>query len=101
MTRIASQLPAGLTCYRKTSEFTHDSVPAALLRAHSTKAGVWGLLRVLRGRIRYCLDSDEKETLIVSTGGTVAIEPEAPHHVEFLDADSAFQVEFHRAEADQ
>lgn len=97
MTRIASQLPPGLACYRQTPTFTRDNVPAALLAAHSVKAGIWGLLRVLRGRVRYCLDGEVPETILIASGGTAVIEPQAPHHVELPDADSAFLVEFHRA----
>ena len=99
MARITTTLPPGLVCYRSTATFTPESVPAALLRAHNTKAGVWGLLRVLRGRVRYCLDGAVPETVVIAHGGTTVIEPETPHHVELLDADTAFVVEFHRAEA--
>jgi hemoglobin len=103
MTRIASDLPPGLAFYRRTPEFTRSNVPAALLSTHTTKAGVWGLLRVLHGRVRYCLDSPAPESAtiesaIVAHGNAVVIEPQAPHHVELLDADSTFVVEFHRAE---
>ena len=69
MTRIASQLPPGLTCYKRTPEFTRDTVPDALLAVHSVKAGVWGLLRVSRGRVRYCLDGEEPESRLIAPGG--------------------------------
>ena len=49
-----------------------------------------------RDRVRYCLDGDAAETLLIEQGGTAVIEPEVPHHVELLDEDSAFLVEFHR-----
>lgn len=97
MIRIATTLPPGLVRYKQTPEFTPQSVPEALLAAHSIKAGVWGLLRVLRGRVRYCLDGDS--ALLVEAGSTAVIEPEISHHVELLDEDSTFIVEFHRAEA--
>lgn len=99
MTRIASDLLPGLACYRRTPVFTQANVPAALLGTHTTKAGVWGLLRVLRGRVRYCLDGTAPETTVLVQGGSAVIEPEVPHHVELLDSESAFLVEFHRAEA--
>jgi hemoglobin len=99
MTRIASRLPPGLVRYRATPVFTRDSVPATLLAAHSVKAGMWGLLRVLHGRIRYCLEGETPEVLVVEQGGTVVIEPKVQHRVELLDANSTFLVEFHRAEA--
>ena len=36
-------LPDTVAAYRRTDEFTEASVPAALTRAHNTKAGVSGL----------------------------------------------------------
>ena len=58
-------------------------------------------LRVQRGRVRYCLDGETPEETLIESGGTAVIEPEVPHHVELLDADSAFLVEFHRVELPQ
>lgn len=91
-------LPPGLNCYRRSSDFTHDSVPQALLASHSVKKGVWGLLRVTSGRVRYHLEGPPPASRVVAAGGTAVIEPEMPHHVELLDADSSFFIEFHRAE---
>jgi tellurite resistance-related uncharacterized protein len=77
--------------------FTRENVPQALLVAHSVKAGVW--LRVLRGRVRYCFDGEAPESEVIGPGRAAVIERQMPHHVELLDADSAFLVEFHRAGA--
>ena len=99
MTRIQTTLPPGLACTRRTPLFTQETVPSALLSAHRVKSGVWGLLRVERGRVRYCLDVEPAEALVVAEGGKVAIEPEALHHVELLDPDSAFVVEFHKPDS--
>jgi tellurite resistance-related uncharacterized protein len=99
MTSITSKLPRGLACYRETPVFTRATVPAALLDAHNTKAGVWGLLHVLSGRVQYCLDNGTDESVIVAAGETAVIEPQVSHHVELLDDDSSFRVEFHRTAA--
>ncbi len=99
MNRIASSLPSGLVRYRETPTFTRDTVPAALLRAHSIKAGTWGLLRVLAGRVRYCVDGETPYDVVVKQDATAVIEPKILHHVVLLDADSTFLVEFHRPEA--
>lgn len=96
MTRIREALPPGLVLVRRTALFTRETVPTALLSQHTVKAGMWGLLRVERGRVRYCLDGEAADTHVVAEGGATVIEPEAPHHVELLDEDSAFFVEFHR-----
>ena len=46
-------LPADVRPYRRTADFTQDTVPAGLLRSHTTKAGAWGLIHVLEGRLAY------------------------------------------------
>ena len=96
---IPTQLTPGLTCYKRTAEFTIETVPQALLSTHSVKPGVWALLRVLRGHVRYGRDGETADSMVVAPGGSAVIEPEMPHHVELLDADSTFFVEFHRPEA--
>ncbi len=100
MTRIREALPPGLVLVRRTPLFTRETVPPALLSQHSVKAGMWGLLRVERGRVRYCLDGESTDTHVVVEGGAAVIEPESLHHVELLDEDSAFFVEFHRPGTD-
>ena len=95
---IPTQLPPGLTCYKRTAEFTIETVPQALLSTHRVKPGVWALLRVLRGHVRYCRDGETADSMVVAPGGAAVIEPNMPHHVELLDADSTFFVEFHRRE---
>ena len=90
-------LPPGLTCYKRTAEFTRETVPAGLLAEHKTKKGVWGLLRVTGGRIRYCIDHPPS-SIDVATGNAAVIEPQVLHHVELLDPDSSFFVEFYRTE---
>ena len=47
--------------YRTTPVFDQDSLPAALRQDHSTKAGVWGLIRVLGGRLLLTSDGGAKE----------------------------------------
>jgi tellurite resistance-related uncharacterized protein len=99
VTQIREILPPGLAFVRRTPSFTRQTVPKPLLSQHSVKAGMWGLLRVERGRVRYCLDDGSADTRVVAEGGTAVIEPQALHHVELLDEDSAFFVEFHKPEA--
>lgn len=38
--------------YRSTPIFDETTLPAALRAEHSTKAGVWGVVRVLAGRLK-------------------------------------------------
>jgi tellurite resistance-related uncharacterized protein len=94
--RISRSLPFGLELYKTSPVFTTQTIPESLLTAHTTKPGVWGLLRVQRGRLLYCLDANPRQQLTLEQGATAVIETGVPHHVELLDADTAFLIEFHR-----
>ena len=48
-------LPEDVRPYRKTDVFTQETVPAGLLRAHTTKEGAWALIHVLEGRLAYSI----------------------------------------------
>lgn len=66
--------------YRSTPVFDQDSLPAALRRAHSTKAGVWGVIRVLVGRLKYTIEETGEEVVLdAKTPGLV--HPQQLHHV--------------------
>ncbi len=79
--------------YRKTPVFDEETLPAALRREHRTKAGVWGVIRVLEGRLRlYYAQGDAISLLDPDASGLVA--PEQPHWVEPLGP-MRMQVEFY------
>jgi hemoglobin len=79
--------------YRSTPIFTVETLPAALRRAHSTKAGVWGLLKVLKGTIVYTVE-DGGERRVVHAPGTVMILPQQLHSVE-PQGEMEMQVDFY------
>jgi tellurite resistance-related uncharacterized protein len=79
--------------YRSTPVFTNDTLPDALRRAHSTKAGVWGLLKVLKGTILYVTE-ETGECQMVQAPGTVMILPQQLHSVE-PQGDIEMQVDFY------
>jgi tellurite resistance-related uncharacterized protein len=93
----ATALPADVTAYRQTQAFTTQTIPAGLLADHATKAGVWGLLTVTKGCLRYRVTDPRRvpfETVVTNAEPAI-IEPEIRHHVEAID-DVAFHVVFHR-----
>ncbi|MDA0978297.1 MAG: DUF3565 domain-containing protein [Proteobacteria bacterium] len=47
------EFPEDLTSYRRTPDFDETSIPAGLLKDHSTKTGTWGLIRVQSGELQY------------------------------------------------
>ncbi len=80
------ELPAGYAPYRRTSVFDAVSVPAALLRSHALKPGVWALLHVTSGRLRYHMEQPTPATVELEAGATAVVAPEARHHVEPVGA---------------
>ncbi len=91
-------LPPGLRAYRRTPTFDQGTLPAALRRQHQTKAGVWGLIHVLEGRLRYrTFDPDSETVLTPQVRGVVR--PQQLHEVEPLGSMRMF-VEFHAAPED-
>jgi len=95
-------LPPDVRPYRRTPDFTEATVPAGLLRAHTTKEGVWGLIHVLEGRLAYRIRDPRRpasETVLAPGAPPGVVEPTILHEVEPL-AGVRFYVEFHRAEPD-
>jgi tellurite resistance-related uncharacterized protein len=82
--------------YKVTAIFDEASLPAALRRDHSTKAGTWGLIRVLQGRLRLTYaDSTPERLLTPSVPGPIS--PGQLHRVEPLGP-VRMQVEFYAAD---
>lgn len=66
--------------YRSTPVFDQDTLPAALRARHNTKAGVWGVIRVLEGEL--LLTYLEPESSVLLTPDSPGhILPEQPHFV--------------------
>lgn len=80
--------------YKVTPVFDEATLPEAIRNAHSTKAGVWGLLHVLEGEVRLVFHDPAREVRVVPET-PAPIPPEAVHHVE-LDGPMRMQVEFYR-----
>jgi tellurite resistance-related uncharacterized protein len=79
--------------YRSTPVFDEASLPAGLRSRHSTKAGVWGVIRVLEGRLRLTVLEPEGETVLDPSNPGLVL-PEQPHFVEPLGP-MRMQVDFH------
>ncbi len=79
--------------YKSTAVFDETTLPAGLRREHRTKAGSWGVIRVLEGRLRYQV-LDPSSEMILEPGRPGLILPEQPHLVEPLGP-VQMQVEFY------
>lgn len=91
--RLLKTLPANLQFQRTTPVFTEESVPSVLLRAHRTKAGTWGRIVVLEGRLLYRIHTSPAEEHILDPDIPGIIEPQAEHEVAALGK-ARFRVEF-------
>lgn len=87
-----AEMPEGLPYVRTTPEFTSQTVPAALRRAHRVADGVWGRVRVLAGALRF---RSAGVDLVLTAGEWRNIPPGVEHEVE-PDGDARFAVEFWR-----
>jgi len=79
--------------YRTTPLFDETTLPAALRREHRTKAGVWGVIRVIKGRVRLVYIDPASETIITPDDPGLVL-PGQPHFVEPLGA-IQMQVDFY------
>lgn len=68
-------------------------MPAALRRRHNTKAGVWGLIRVLEGQLTLTY-LDPPSEVILTPGNPGLVEPQQPHFVT-PDGPMKMQVDFY------
>lgn len=79
--------------YRSTPVFDQDTLPAALRARHTTKAGVWGVIRVIEGRLQLTwLDPPSELLLDALTPGLIL--PQQPHFVTPLGA-MKMQIDFY------
>jgi tellurite resistance-related uncharacterized protein len=81
------------TPYKSTPVFDENTLPAGLRREHRTKVGVWGIIRVLEGRLRYGVLDPVSETILDPDHPGLVL-PDQPHFVEPLGA-MRMQVEFY------
>ncbi|KKW90623.1 DUF1971 domain-containing protein [Sphingobium chungbukense] len=66
--------------YRSTPVFDQDTLPAALRARHDTKAGVWGVIRVLEGKLELTI-FDPPSTTLLTPGAPGLVRPQQPHFV--------------------
>ena len=79
--------------YKITPVFDEATLPAGLRREHRTKAGVWGVIRVLEGELRLTF-ADGAAERILGPGRSGLVEPDQPHQVEPIGR-MRMQVEFY------
>ena len=88
-------LPHAVRAYRRTPEFTEESIPDGLRKAHRTKPGVWGRIVVLERRLRYRILQSPPREFVLDADNPGVVEPEVEHEVEPMGR-VRFFVEFYR-----
>lgn len=91
-------LPDDVSPYQRTDLFTETNIPAGLLKAHSTKPGVWGLIRVIDGALTYRVEDPRRPPsarVLTADAAPGVIEPTILHSVE-QHRSVRFYVEFYR-----
>ncbi|MEM7751561.1 MAG: DUF1971 domain-containing protein [Pseudomonadota bacterium] len=87
-------LPSDVAPYKQTAQFTEATVPQGLLKEHATKDGVWGVIHVMEGQLRYIVPGRDVDTVLTPTVEGI-IMPTEVHRVEPI-GEVSFFVEFHR-----
>jgi tellurite resistance-related uncharacterized protein len=85
--------------YRVTPVFDETTLPAALRGEHNTKAGVWGLIRVLNGEVLYTILDPWSES-VLTPGAPGLVLPQQKHFVA-PRGPMRMQVEFYHARPDE
>ncbi len=93
MSAPPGELPAGLTAVSRTPVFDESTIPAALRRGHRTAEGVWGVIRVLEGRLLYRMVQPASQQVLDPQHCGV-IPPARVHEVEPLGP-VRFVIEFY------
>jgi len=71
--------------YKATLVFDHLTLPDKLRKSHITKAGTWGVIRVLEGRLQYVIEETGEEHVLTPDHPGIVF-PEQLHRVEPLGA---------------
>lgn len=79
--------------YRSTPVFDQDTLPIALRERHTTKANVWGVIRVLEGQLQLTM-LEPAADIILEPGNPGVIQPQQPHFVTPLGP-MKMQVDFY------
>ena len=79
--------------YRSSPVFDETTLPEALRKEHTTKDGVWGVIRVIEGQLKL-IYVDPPSERVLNAGEHGVVQPQQRHFVEPLGA-VKMQVDFH------
>jgi len=79
-----AEMPDGLSFVRSSPEWTEQTVPQGLLRAHRLAPGTWGRIVVQIGTLRFIMFSEPRIEVVLQPGSSQAIPPTVEHEVQLL-----------------
>ena len=91
----AREFPDGMQVYKKTAEFTERSMPTGLSGQHATRPGIWGVITVVQGTLRYLIEPPYTCEQLVRAGQTAIVVPEMRHRIA-PEEEVRFYVEYYR-----
>ena len=77
---VAAAIPAKARPYKRSPVYTGSTVPKGFLRNHSTRDGVWGVIHVVSGMLRFSVPSTGHEEVLAPDRTGIA-EPTVEHRV--------------------
>jgi len=89
------ELPEMARCYKSTPIFNEKTLPAALLKQHTTAAGTWARIIVAAGEIGYRIHAPFNQYFHLMPASPGIIPPEVPHRLEPAEA-VELHIEFYR-----
>ena len=90
----ALDFPLGLSAYKTTPVFNQQAIPKGFRRAHSTKKGVWALIKVVSGQVHYVVDDLDELCVVLDENLEGVIAPQMMHHLDVI-GDVELYVEFY------
>ena len=91
------RIPDNVVFYKRSPQFDQDTTPANILKAHTTKPGVWGRIVVTEGSLTYHIVEPEEEAHELRPGVAGVVEPTMKHYLR-IDRPVRFHVEFLKEE---
>ncbi len=89
------EMPESVRPYKRTKTFDQTTLPAGLRARHTTKKGVWAVIHVVAGELRYRVHEPLGSEQVIRAGDVGIVAPCVPHEVEPVGEVQLF-VEFHR-----
>ncbi len=91
-------IPNEYIAYRQTPIFNATTLPPGLRQRHSTKTGIWGIIHVVVGTLRYRIHHPFNSEEILDQQRPGIVLPDVEHDVQPSD-NTEFYVEFWRPDA--